>query len=222
MNFMKKTIGIEQPLYDYLLSVSLREPEVLQQLRAETALLPLGVMQIAPEQGQFMALLVKLMGAKKTLEVGVFTGYSSLCVALSLPNDGKLIACDVSDEYTTVARRYWEKAGIANKIDLRIAPASETLDELLAAGEAETFDFAFIDADKSNYYNYYERALQLVRVGGLIAIDNVLWSGAVADREIQDNRTNKIREFNQKLHHDDRVTISLVPIADGLTLALKK
>ncbi|MGL5805183.1 MAG: class I SAM-dependent methyltransferase [Xenococcaceae cyanobacterium] len=218
---MKKTIGIEQPLYDYLLSVSLREPEVLQQLRTETAKLPLGVMQIAPEQGQFMALLVKLMGAKKTLEVGVFTGYSSLCVALSLPNDGKLIACDVSDEYTTVARRYWEKAGIANKIDLRIAPAIETLDELLAAGEAETFDFAFIDADKSNYYNYYERALQLVRVGGLIAIDNVLWSGAVADREVRDNRTNKIREFNQKLYQDDRVTISLVPIADGLTLALK-
>ncbi len=222
MNFMKKTIGIEQPLYDYLLSVSLREPEVLQQLRDETAKLPLGVMQIAPEQGQFMALLVKLMGAKKTLEVGVFTGYSSLSVALSLPNDGKLIACDVSDEYTTVARRYWEKAGVANKIDLRIAPAIETLDELLAAGEAETFDFAFIDADKSNYENYYERALQLVRPGGLIAIDNVLWSGAVADREVQDNRTNKIREFNQKLHQDERVIISLVPIADGLTLALKK
>jgi predicted O-methyltransferase YrrM len=219
---MKKTIGIEQPLYDYLLSVSLREPEVLQQLREETATLPLGVMQIAPEQGQFMALLVTLMGAKKTLEVGVFTGYSSLCVALSLPNDGKLIACDVSDEYTTVARRYWEKAGVTNKIDLRIAPAIETLDELLAAGEAKTFDFAFIDADKSNYYSYYERALQLVRPGGLIAIDNVLWSGAVADREVRDNRTNKIREFNQKLHQDDRVIISLVPIADGLTLALKK
>jgi predicted O-methyltransferase YrrM len=219
---MKKTIGIEQPLYDYLLSVSLREPEVLKQLREETAKLPLGVMQIAPEQGQFMALLVQLIGARKTLEVGVFTGYSSLSVALALPADGKLVACDVSDEYTSIARRYWEKAGVANKIDLRIAPAIETLDELLAAGEAETFDFAFIDADKSNYDNYYERALKLVRPGGLIAIDNVLWSGAVADREVQDNRTNKIRDLNQKLHRDERVNISLVPIADGLTLALKK
>ena len=219
---MKKTIGIEQPLYDYLLSVSLTEPEVLQQLRAETSTLSNAIMQIAPEQGQFMSLLVQLMGAKKALEVGVFTGYSSLCVALALPEDGKLVACDISDDYTSIARRYWDKAGVANKIDLKIAPAIESLDELLANGEAETFDFAFIDADKSNYYNYYDRALRLIRSGGLIAVDNVLWSGAVADREVQDNRTNKIREFNQKLHEDDRVKISLVPIADGLTLAMKK
>jgi predicted O-methyltransferase YrrM len=219
---MKKTIGIEQPLYDYLLSVSLAEPEVLQQLRTETATFSNAIMQIAPEQGQFMALLVRLMGAKKALEVGVFTGYSSLCVAIALPEDGKLVACDISDEYTSVARRYWDKAGVGNKIDLKIAPAIETLDELLANGESETFDFAFIDADKSNYSNYYDRALKLIRSGGLIAVDNVLWSGAVADPEIQDNRTNNIREFNQKLHEDERVTISLVPIADGLTLALKK
>jgi predicted O-methyltransferase YrrM len=219
---MKKTIGIEQPLYDYLLSVSLTESEVLQQLRVETSTMSNAIMQIAPEQGQFMALLVRLMGAKKALEVGVFTGYSSLCVAIALPEDGKLVACDISDEYTSVARRYWDRAGVGKKIDLKIAPAIETLDKLLANGESETFDFAFIDADKSNYYNYYDRALKLIRSGGLIAVDNVLWSGAVADPEIRDNRTNKIREFNQKLHEDERVTISLVPIADGLTLALKK
>jgi predicted O-methyltransferase YrrM len=179
------------------------------------------MMQIAPEQGQFMALLIQLMGAKKTLEVGVFTGYSSLAVALALPSDGKIIACDTNEEYTAIARHYWQKAGVADKIDLRIAPALDTLDELIAQGQANTFDFAFIDADKSNYDNYYERALQLVRPGGLIAIDNVLWGGKVADRNVQDNRTKAIRELNQKLHQDKRVTISLVPIADGLTLARK-
>jgi predicted O-methyltransferase YrrM len=222
MTNTKKTIGIEPPLYNYLLSVSLQESEVLKQLREETASYPNAIMQIAPEQGQFMALLVQLITAKKTLDIGVFTGYSSLCVALALPTDGKIIACDVSDEYTTVARRYWEKAGVANKIDLRIKPALETLDELIATGEAGTFDFAFIDADKGNYYNYYERALTLLRPGGLIAVDNVLWSGKVADPEVDDNMTNKIREFNQKLSQDERVKISLVPIADGLTLAMKK
>jgi predicted O-methyltransferase YrrM len=178
-------------------------------------------MQISPEQGQFMALLVKLIGAKKTLEIGVFTGYSSLVVALALPADGKIVACDVSEEYTSVARRYWQRAGVEDKIDLHIAPALETLDKLLTAGEAETFDFAFIDADKGNYDNYYERCLELIRPGGLIAIDNVLWSGKVADTEIQDNQTNKIRALNRKLHEDSRITLSLVPIADGLTLAMK-
>jgi predicted O-methyltransferase YrrM len=165
--------------------------------------------------------LVKLLGAKKTLDIGVFTGYSSLVVALALPADGKIIACDVSEEYTSIARRYWEKAAIADKVDLHIAPALETLDNLLAAGEAESFDFAFIDADKGNYENYYERSLQLIRPGGLIAVDNVLWSGKVADPEIQDNQTKKIRAFNQKLYQDSRITLSLVPIADGLTLARK-
>ncbi|MBD1864671.1 MULTISPECIES: class I SAM-dependent methyltransferase [Trichocoleus] len=217
-----KTLDLTNQLYDYLLSNSLREPELLAQLRQKTAEHPMAQMQIAPEQGQFMALLVQLMGAKKTLEVGVFTGYSSLAVALALPADGKIIACDVSEEYTAIARRYWQAAGVANKIELRIGPAVDTLDQLLAAGEAETFDFAFIDADKSNYWNYYERSLQLVRPGGLIAIDNVLWSGRVADPKVQDNRTESIRAFNAKLHQDQRITLSLVPIADGLTLALKQ
>ncbi len=217
-----QTLGMEPQLYNYLLSVSLREPEILSQLRSETAQHPMGRMQIAPEQGQFMALLVQLMGAKKTLEVGVFTGYSALVVSLALPADGRVVACDVSEEFTAIARRYWQKAGVADKIDLHIAPAMETLDQLLAAGEAETFDFAFIDADKSNYDGYYERSLQLVRPGGLIVIDNVLWSGKVADSAVQDNRTTKIRALNQKLHQDQRINLSLVPIADGLTLAHKK
>lgn len=219
---LKKTVGLDDPLYDYLLSVSLREPEILLQLREETARLPNARMQIAPEQGQFMALLVQLLGATKTLEIGVFTGYSSLCLALALPPNGKIVACDVSEEYTAVARRYWEAGGVAHKIDLRVAPALETLDELLAAGQAETFDFSFIDADKGNYEGYYERSLQLVRPGGLIAVDNVLWSGRVADPQNQDSSTKTIRAFNEKLHHDERVTLSLVPIADGLTLARKR
>jgi predicted O-methyltransferase YrrM len=216
-----QTLGLEPRLYDYLLSVSLREPEILTQLRQKTAQHPLSRMQIAPEQGQFMALLVQLMRAKKTLDVGVFTGYSSLVIALALPPDGKVVACDVSEEYTAIARSYWQQAGVAHKIDLRIAPALETLDRLLAAGDAGTFDFAFIDADKRNYDDYYERSLQLICPGGLIVIDNVLWSGRVADPQIQDNRTNRMRAFNQKLHQDPRITLSLLPIADGLTLALK-
>ena len=218
----KQTIGLDDRLYNYLLSVSLREPEILRQLRQETNNHPQAIMQISPEQSQFMALLVQLVGAKKTLEVGVFTGYSSLSVALALPPDGKIIACDVSEEYTAIARRYWQKAGVADKIDLRLAPALETLDRLLADGQAETFDFAFIDADKVNYEGYYERSLQLVRPGGLIAIDNVLWGGKVADSQFQDSSTLAIRALNQKLHHDERVTLSLVPIADGVTLALKR
>jgi len=218
----KQTIGLDDRLYNYLLSVSLREPEILRQLRQETNNHPQATMQISPEQGQFMALLVQLLGAKKTLEVGVFTGYSSLSVALALPPDGKIIACDVSEEHTAIACRYWQKAGVADKIDLRLAPALETLDRLLADGQAETFDFAFIDADKVNYEGYYERSLQLVRPGGLIAIDNVLWGGKVADSQFQNSSTLAIRALNQKLHHDERVTLSLVPIADGLTLALKR
>ncbi|HEY9645484.1 MAG TPA: class I SAM-dependent methyltransferase [Chroococcidiopsis sp.] len=217
-----KTLGLSPALYDYLLDNSLREPDILQKLRQETAEHPMSQMQIAPEQGQFMALLVQLMGAKKALEVGVFTGYSSLSVALALPADGQLVACDVSEEFTAIARRYWDLAGVSDKITLHIAPALETLDRLLAEGEAGTFDFAFIDADKSNYQAYYERSLQLVRPGGLIAIDNVLWSGDVADPAVQDTRTQAIRALNHMLHHDDRVTLSLVPIADGLTLAVKR
>lgn len=216
-----KALGLDKTLYDYLLSVSLREPEILTQLRQETAQHSMATMQIAPDQGQFLALLVKLIAAKKTLDIGVFTGYSSLVVALALPADGKVIACDIDEEYTAIARRYWQKAGVADKINLHLAPALETLEKLIAVGEAETFDFAFIDADKSNYDNYYELALQLVRPGGLIAIDNVLWSGRVADPQVQDNRTNRIRAFNQKLYQDQRVTLSMLAIADGLTLAMK-
>lgn len=217
-----KTLNLDDRLYDYLLSVSLRETEVLRDLRQAMTDHPSGGMQIAPEQGQFMALLVQLIGAKKALEVGVFTGYSSLCIAQALPPSGKIIACDISEEYTAIARQYWQRAGVTDKIDLRIAPALETLDQLLADGQTGTFDFAFIDADKGNYWNYYERCLQLVRPGGLIAIDNVLWNGRVIDPQVQDESTNAIRAFNAKLHQDDRITLSMVAIADGLSLAVKK
>ncbi|MEG4085337.1 class I SAM-dependent methyltransferase [Microcoleus sp. POL10_C6] len=216
------TLGLEPQLYDYLLSISLREPDILASLREETAKHPMAQMQIAPEQGQFMELMVQLMGATKTLEIGVFTGYSSLCVALALPSNGQIIACDVSEEYTAIARRYWEAAGVANKISLQLGPAINTLDKLIAEGQAGTFDFAFIDADKENYEAYFERSLQLVRNGGLIVIDNVLWSGRVADPQVQDESTLAIRTFNDKLRNDPRVTLSVVPIADGLTLALKR
>jgi len=217
-----KTINLDDRVYNYLQSVSVRETEILRLLREETASHPMGKMQIAPEQGQFMAMLVKLMGAKKTIEVGVFTGYSSLVVALALPDDGKIVACDVNEEYTAIARRYWEKAGVANKIDLHLVPAIITLETLIAKGETESFDFAFIDANKSDYDRYYELCLQLIRPGGLIAIDNVLWYGKVADLEIQDNRTKIIRNLNEKIYLDDRVDVSLIPIGDGLTLAMKK
>ena len=218
----KQIIGLDTRLYDYLQSISLREPEILRQLREKTAQLPMAQMQISPEQGQFMALLVQLMGAKKTLEIGVFTGYSTLSVGLALPADGQIIACDISAEYTAIASEFWQKADISEKIDLRISPALETLDQLIAEGEKESFDLAFIDADKRNYENYYERALMLVRTGGLILIDNVLWSGKVADPAIQDRQTEAIRAFNEKLHQDSRISLSLLPIADGLTLALKR
>ncbi|MGK7956766.1 MAG: class I SAM-dependent methyltransferase [Crocosphaera sp.] len=217
-----KTLGLESNLYQYFQQVSVREAEILKQLRKETQNHPMARMQIAPEQGQFMALLVQLMGAKRTLDIGVFTGYSALVIALALPSDGQVIACDVDEETTKIAQKFWEKAEVSQKIDLRIAPALETLDQLIAEGQNNSFDFAFIDADKSNYDNYYEKALWLVKSGGLIAIDNVLWGGKVADPDIKDNRTQRIRNFNEKLHQDPRINLSLVPIADGLTLALKK
>ena len=215
------TLGLSDNLSSYIKSVSVREPEVLVKLREETTKVPGAIMQIAPEQGQFMSLLVQLLGVKKTLDVGVFTGYSSLVVALALPDDGKIVACDVDEKCTEIASRYWQAAGVSHKIDLRLAPALETLEQLITEGQSNSFDFAFIDADKRNYDNYYEKCLQLIRPGGLIAIDNVLWSGKVADPSDSDKRTIAIREFNQKLHQDSRVQISLVPIADGLTLALK-
>jgi caffeoyl-CoA O-methyltransferase len=209
-------------LHDYLLSVSLREPDALRELREETARMPQAQMQIAPEQGAFMMLLTELLGANKYLEIGVFTGYSALAVALAMPPAGRVTACDVSEEFTSVARRYWQRAGVADKIDLRLAPALETLDKLLAEGRAGTYDFAFIDADKTNYDGYYERALQLLRTGGLVAFDNVLWSGRVADADAQDADTVALRALNAKLHADPRVTLAMLPLADGLTLARKR
>ncbi len=217
----RTTNALPDSIYQYLCSVSLREPELLAELREVTRTLPRASMQLSPEEGQFISLLVKMTGARKCLEVGVFTGYSSTCIALALPPEGRLIACDVSVEWTTIARRYWEKAGVANKIDLRLGPGIDILDALLADGQAGTFDFAFIDADKGNYGNYYERALKLVRSGGLIGIDNTLWYGKPADPAVNDPDTEAIREVNRRVHADARVTMSLVPIGDGLTLALK-
>ena len=222
-NVSNRTIQVDDQLYDYILSVSSREPDVLRKLREETA--GLGTvfrMQISPEQGQFMFLLAQLIGARRTLEVGVFTGYSALAVAMALPENGQIVACDVSEEWTSVGRRYWAEAGVAHKIDLRIAPANETLDALIADGQQGSFDFAFIDADKVNYSGYYERALVLLRPGGLIAVDNTLWSGRVANPSENDDDTVAIREFNQKLHHDDRVSLSMLPMGDCLTLAMKR
>lgn len=218
---MPKQLQLNSHLYDYLLSVSQREPEILTQLRRETAQQPNANMQISIEQGQLMGLLIQLMGAKQILEIGTFTGYSSLVMALALPETGKIITCDVSEADTAIAQRYWQKAGVNHKIELRLAPALRTLDELLATASANSFDFVFIDADKTNYDAYYEKALQLLRVGGLIAIDNTLWGGNVANPEVQDENTVAIRAFNEKLHQDSRIALSLVPIADGLTLALK-
>ncbi len=214
-------LPLNDQLFSYLLNTSVREPEYLARLRAETAQLTDGNMQISADQGQFMTLLVKLIGARKTLEVGVFTGYSSLCTARGLPDDGQIIACDVSAEWTSIARRYWAEAGVAHKIDLRLAPAVETLDALLADGQTGTFDFAFIDADKENYDHYYERALQLVRKGGLLAFDNTLWYGKVADETVQDVDTIALRALNKKLPDDDRVMMCQLTVGDGLTLAMK-
>jgi len=218
----KQSIGLSDELYRYLLDVSLRESPLLRRLREETARDPLARMQIAPEQGQFMSLLVRLLGARRAIEVGVFTGYSSLCVAAALPDDGTLVACDVSEEWTAIARRYWQEAGLAHKISLRLAPALDTLDALLRDGGQASFDFVFIDADKVNYRHYYERALALLRPGGVVAVDNVLWGGSVADSRDAEPNTVAIREFNRALHEDTRIDLSLVPIGDGLTLARKR
>ncbi|MBN4069216.1 class I SAM-dependent methyltransferase [Beggiatoa alba] len=217
----KQTLNLSDELYDYILSVSLRESKELKALRLETDQEPMAMMQISPEQGQFMALLIKLMNAKKIIEIGTFTGYSSLVMAQASANDAKIIACDISEKWTSVARRYWQKAGVSNKIDLHLAPAIETLDALLDSGNEASFDFVFIDADKINYQAYFEKSLALVRQGGLIAVDNVLWGGSVIERDKIDNDTMAIRQFNERLTTDNRVDISLVPIADGLTLARK-
>ncbi len=216
-------LALSELIYAYIMNNSLREPDVLRRLREETeANNPMAIMAISPVQGQFMMLLLKLIGAKKTLEVGVFTGYSSLCTALTIPADGKVYACDVSEEWTSVARRYWAEAGVTDKITLKLAPANETLDALLADGHAGTFDFAFIDADKSNYDGYYERALKLVRKGGLLVFDNMLWYGKVADQNVTDADTAALRALNAKLHQDERVFASLIGVGDGMNLAIKQ
>lgn len=216
-----RTIQMTPALYSYLLDVSLREIAALTELRKVTAKLPMSQMQIAPEQGQLMALLVKLINAKKTLDIGTFTGYSALVVAAALPPDGKVITCDINKESTDIAQQYWQKAGVRQKIDLRLAPALETLEKLIANQESNKFDFVFIDADKNNYPSYYEKTLQLLRPGGLMAIDNVLQNGRVADIQCNDKITATIRQLNQEIHRDNRVEISMVPIADGLTLVRK-
>ncbi len=217
----RRTLTLDDTLYDYVLAHSLREHPELAALREATRALPNANMQLAPEQGQVLALLVKLIGARRTIEVGVFTGYSALAVALALPTDGQLLACDISDEYTRVAREYWERAGVAHKIRLVLAPATQTLDERVFAGEVGRYDFAFIDADKTGYDGYYERCLKLVRTGGLIAVDNTLWSGRVAQPST-DPSTVALQRFNEKLHRDERVDMVLLPLGDGLTLARKR
>lgn len=216
-----RSLNLDDTLYEYLLTHSLREHPEQIALREVTRSHPRAGMQISPEQGQFMALLVKLIGARRALEIGVFTGYSALSVALALPADGRILACDISEEYTRIGRPYWERAGVAHKIDLRLAPALETLDAELAAGAAGRYDFAFIDADKTGYASYVERCLQLLRPGGLIAIDNVLWSGAVA-RPARDEDTRALQALNERLHGDERIDLSMLPVGDGLTLARKR
>jgi predicted O-methyltransferase YrrM len=213
---------IPDSVQEYAEANWLREAEVLRRLREETAAMPQANMQISPDQGQLMALLVRAIGARRTLEIGVFTGYSSLVTALALPEDGSIVACDVSEEYTSIARRYWQEAGVAHKIDLRLAPADETLDRLIDEGREDEFDFAFIDADKAGYDAYFERCLRLVRPGGLIAVDNVLWDGKVADATVQDEDTEAIRSFNAKLAGDSRADLALIPIGDGVTVARKR
>ena len=208
-------------LQRYLVESCVREGELLAELRTLTQGGSHAFMQISPEQGQFLSLLVQLIGAQRCIEVGTFTGYSSLCIAMALPEKGRLVCCDVSAEWTAIARRFWERAGVGHKIDLRLAPALETLDALIASGEAGTYDFAFIDANKENYLEYYERCLQLLRPGGLAAADNTLWSGRVADPSDQSGSTRCLREFNAYLHRDERVGVALLPMGDGLTLALK-
>lgn len=212
---------ISPGLYDYIVATTLRDDAVLADLRAETAQLPEAGMQVSPDQGQFMGMLAGLVGASRAIEVGVFTGYSSLCVARALPDDGLLVACDINVEYTAVARRFWERAGVSAKIDLRLGPATETLDAMIADGESGAYDLAFIDADKGNYPRYYERCLRLLRSGGLMMIDNALWGGRVADTEQTGDTTSTMRELNEMAGRDSRVEVSLLPIGDGLLLARK-
>ncbi len=218
----KKTLQLNDSLYDYLLSVSLHENSFLKALRDETNQLQMSIMQISPDQGQFMALLVKLMGVKKIIEIGTFTGYSALAMAQALPDDGELYACDISEEWTNLAKKYWQQASVDKKIKLHLAPAEETLKKLLKNSAAASFDMAFIDADKQNQWMYFEYCLELLRPGGVILVDNVLWNGSVIDIADESADTNAIRQFNQKIYQDERIEISMIPVADGITLARKK
>jgi predicted O-methyltransferase YrrM len=217
-----RLLPLSDALQAYVFEHGVREHPVLAELRAATDGMPHAGMQIGPDQGAFMAMLVRLLGARRTIEIGTFTGYSALAVALALPPDGKVVACDISEEWTSMARRYWEKAGVAGKIDLRLGRATKTLDEMTAAGEAGRYDFAFIDADKSAYLDYYERCLRLLRPGGLVAVDNTLWNGAVIDAGDQSEDTKAIRAFNDAVYRDERVDVSLVMVGDGVTLARKR
>lgn len=217
----RTTLNLTNELYQYLLSMSLDEDSILKRLREETASHVQADMQIAPEQGQFMALLVKLMGARRVLEIGTFTGYSTLCMAMALPAHGRITTCDINKEWTDVARRYWEEAGVDDRVELRLGRALDTLDMLLAEGQERKYDIAFIDADKENYVGYYEYSLKLLRPHGLVLVDNVLWSGKVIERDMQDKDTTAIRSFNEYLKNDARISLSMIPLADGLTLAVK-
>jgi predicted O-methyltransferase YrrM len=218
----RKTTALSDELYDYLLEVSLRESDILQRLREETGRLENAHMQISPEQGQFISLVVGLMGATNAIEIGTFTGYSALCIASALPDGGRLIACDIDEEWPSFGRRYWSEAGVGHKVEFRGGRGSDTLAKLIAEGREGDFDFIFIDADKKGLDDYYEKSLHLLRVGGLVAVDNTLWQGKVADPDIFDDATMAIRGFNTKLIDDQRVSLSLVPIGDGLTLARKR
>lgn len=220
-NFSKNMTKMTDQLYNYMIEISLREAAILAELREVTEKLPHSNMQISPEQGQFLALLVKLINAKNTLDIGVFTGYSALVVALALPKDGKVIACDIDKDTTNIAKQFWRKAKVAEKIDLKIAPALETLDKLISEGKQNSFDFAFIDADKENYPAYYEKCLILIRSGGLIAIDNMFRDGAIADKTKHDKFCTATRALQKTILKDKRVDESLVPIRDGLMLARK-
>ena len=217
-----RTLNLNDQIYHYILDNSLRERPIQKALREETSKLTMARMQISPEQGQFMQLIAKLMNVKNVIEVGTFTGYSSLAVALALPEDGHLIACDINEEWTDMARRYWQQANVADNIDLQIAPALQTLNKLLGENKAGTFDLVFIDADKTGYDDYYEACLQLLRPAGLMMIDNTLWSGSVADEQNNEPDTVALRKLNSKIHQDQRVEMSLLPVGDGLTLVMKK
>ncbi len=217
----KRTLNLSDKLYDYILEVSLREHSLFAELRAETNRMPEAAMQISPDQGQFMSLLTRLIGAKRVIEIGTFTGYSALCFAQALPDDGLVVCCDVSEDFTAIARRYWQRAGLHQKIELRLAPAGETIDAMLREGAAGSFDLAFIDADKENYDRYFEGCLELLRPGGVILVDNVLWGGSVIDPAADDPDTKAIRALNRKLAQHSEIDLSLLPIGDGLTLARK-